>query len=210
MNARPRRGDSEARFHCADVTPTLVQCHTSQNVTKTSAVSRLHAVADLAHHPVLGRPETGLTHARFARSRVEAGAAYRSFVSFEGSFWLFRWHLPAPDNGEQRLPGGIMSRAGSLEALARANPARLMVARARQCWWRTAGRSWWVFPPHPARTRRAFSGCDARGLLCGPAARSAPLAAPRRAALLDCVGAVAPGGVKREVAIARVIRPALR
>ena len=99
MNARPRRGDSETRFHCADVTPTLVQCHTSQNVTNTPAVSRLHAVADLAHHLVLGRPEAGLTHARFARSRVEAGAAYRSFVSFEGSFWLFRWHLPAPDNG---------------------------------------------------------------------------------------------------------------
>ena len=100
MNARPRHGDSEVRFHCADVTPTLVQCHTTQNVTNTSAVSRLHAVADLAHHPVLGRPETGLTHARFARSRVEAAAAYRSFVSFEGSFWLFRWHLPAPeDNG---------------------------------------------------------------------------------------------------------------
>jgi len=99
MNARPRRGDSEVRFHCADVTATLVQCHTTQNVTNTSAVSRLHAVADLAHHLVLGRPETGLTHARFARSRVEAAAAYRSFVSFEGSFWLFRWHLPAPDNG---------------------------------------------------------------------------------------------------------------
>jgi hypothetical protein len=99
MNARPRRGDSEVRFHCADVTATLVQCHTTQNVTNTSAVSRLHAVADLAHHLVLGRPEAGLTHARFARSRVEAGAACRSFVSFEGSFWLFRWHLPAPDNG---------------------------------------------------------------------------------------------------------------
>ena len=53
----------------------------------------------------------------------------------------------------------------------RADPARRMVAKARQCWWRTAGRSWWVFLPHPARARRAFSGCDAHGLLCGPAAR---------------------------------------
>ena len=35
-------------------------------------------------------------------------------------------------------------------------------------------------------------------------------AAPRCAALLDYVGAVAPGGVKRNVAIAPVIRPALR
>ena len=52
-----------------------------------------------------------------------------------------------------------------------------------------------------------WRACD---LLCGPAARAAPLAAPRRAALLECVGAVAPGGVKREVAIAPVIRPALR
>ena len=103
-----------------------------------------------------------------------------------------------------------MSRTGSLEVLARADPARLMIARARQCWWRTVGRSWWVFSPYPARTQRAFSGCDARGLLCGPAARAAPRAAPRRAALLDYVGAVAPGGVKRDVAIAPVIRPALR
>jgi len=99
MNARPRRGDLETRFHCADVTSTLVQCHTTQNATNTPAVSRLHAVADLANHPALGRPEAGLTHARFARSIVEAAATYRSFVSFEGSFWLFRWHLPAPDNG---------------------------------------------------------------------------------------------------------------
>ena len=100
MNAWAERGDLETRFHCADVTPTLDQCHTTQNaITKTPAVSRLHAVADLARHLVLGRPETGLTYVRFARSRVEAGAAYRSFVSFEGSFWLFRWHLPAPDNG---------------------------------------------------------------------------------------------------------------
>ena len=35
-------------------------------------------------------------------------------------------------------------------------------------------------------------------------------AAPRRAALLDCAGAVAPGGVKRGVVIAPVIHPALR
>ena len=102
MNARPRRGDSEVRFHCADVTPTLVQIdYATQRKTSPTrpAVSRLRTVADLAHHLVLGRPEAGLTHARFARSRVEAAAAYRSFVSFEGSFWLFRWHLPAPDNG---------------------------------------------------------------------------------------------------------------
>ena len=44
INARPRAADSEVRFHCADVTPTLVQYHISQNVTKTSAASRLHAV----------------------------------------------------------------------------------------------------------------------------------------------------------------------
>ena len=66
MNARPRRGDSEVRFHCADVTATLVQCHTTQNVTNTPAVSRLRTVAELAHDLVLGRPEAGLTHDRFA------------------------------------------------------------------------------------------------------------------------------------------------
>ena len=87
----------------------------------------------------------------------------------------------APDSGEQRLPGGIMSRAGSLEALARADPARLMVARARQWWWRTAGRSWWVFPPHPPRTRRAFSGCGALATCCA-AQQHVQHHAPRRAA----------------------------
>ena len=123
-------------FHSGEVTPTLVHwsnVHISQNATKPPAASRLNAVAELAHDLVLGRPEAGLTHGRFAPSRVEAGAACRSFFSFEGSFWLFCWHLAAPDNGEQRLPGGIMSRSGSLVVLRRADPARLTVARARQC-----------------------------------------------------------------------------
>ena len=66
MNARPRAADSETRFHCADVTSTLVNVHTSENVTNTSAVSRLRTVAELAHDLVLGRPEAGLTDDRFA------------------------------------------------------------------------------------------------------------------------------------------------
>ena len=83
-NAWPRPADSEVRFHRADVTLALVQCHTSQNATKMCTVSRLRAVAHLEHDLILDRPAAGLTHDRFTRSRVEAGAACLSFVSFEG------------------------------------------------------------------------------------------------------------------------------
>ena len=74
--------------------------YTSKNVTNTSAVSRLRTVVELAHDFVLVRPEAGLTHDRFSCSRAEAGAACRSFVVFEGPFWLFRWHFSGA--GRQR------------------------------------------------------------------------------------------------------------
>ena len=58
----------------------------------------------------------------------------------------------SPCSGEERLPGGIMGRSGSLVVvLARADPARLMVTRARHCLRRTPGRSWCYFFTTPGQ-----------------------------------------------------------
>ena len=101
MNARSRAADSETRFHCADVTSTLVNVHKSQKRHQhASSLATAHRCGELANDLVLGRPGAGLTHDRYSRSRVEAGAACRWFVSFEGSFWLFRWHFSGA--GRQR------------------------------------------------------------------------------------------------------------
>ena len=54
-----------------------------------------------------------------------------------------------------------------------------------------------------------LSPCVTRAACCA-AQQHVQHHAPRRAALLDYIGTVAPGGVKRDVAIAPVIRPALR
>ena len=108
MNARSRAADSETQFQCADVTSTLVpgQC---AHISKTSPTRQhshdLRTVAELANDLVLGRPGAGLTHGRFSRSSAEAGAACRSFVSFEGSFWLFRWHFSGAGQRRAAIAG---------------------------------------------------------------------------------------------------------
>ena len=175
----------------------------------TAAGKARHCLAELARDLVLGCPEAGLTHGRFARSRVEAGEACRSLVSFEGSFWLFRWHFlgagqrRAAIAGWDHEPCGVSRGVGASRSRATdgRESAAVLVAHS---WTKLVG-----LPTISGQDATGFLRCDARDLLCGPAARAAPRAAPRRAALLDCVGAVAPGGVKRDVAIAPVIRPAL-
>ena len=44
---------------------------------------------------------------------------------------------------------------------------------------RSAGQTWVGIPTATGRATRGFSGCERARLLCGPAARAAPLTAPR-------------------------------
>jgi len=83
MNARPRRGDSEARFHCADVTPTLVQCHTSQNVTRHQHASSLATARRCrSRTPSRPRPSRGRFDSRSVRAFESRGGCRVSLVCF--------------------------------------------------------------------------------------------------------------------------------
>jgi hypothetical protein len=75
-------------------------------------------------------------------SVVEVDDAGRSFSPFGGFFWLFCWRLSAPDNSKRRLPGGLVDGAGPLVARARADPAWIVVAKARPGWLHSARWTW--------------------------------------------------------------------
>ena len=110
---------------------------------------------------------------------VEVDDAARSFSPFDGVFWLFCWRLSAPDNSERRLPGGLMDGAGPLVARARADPAWIMVAKARPGWLHSARWTWVALATADGQGESGLHpGVSSRGLLCMSCARAGP--APRR------------------------------
>ena len=83
MNARPRRGDSEVRFHCADVTPTLVQCHTPHITKRHQNVSSLATARRCrSRTPSRPRPSRDRFDSRSVRAFESRGGRRVSLVCF--------------------------------------------------------------------------------------------------------------------------------
>ena len=104
--------------------------------------------------PALGSRDTG------PRRATRMGRWFRS-TACSGSSSVCWVLLSVPDNSERRLlGGGLKGAAASLVALARADPAWMMVAKARPSCLCTSQCAWVALsPPQTADSHKARSGC---------------------------------------------------
>ena len=129
MAARPRPADFEGEFKApsSDVPFTLHKTSSKrQRLSWTVRTTRCGGRIGVA---VLGCAGADLTRNGFVRSKIEAGGAVRSFVSFESSISLFRWRLSAPAQQQAAIAGWGLGGAGSLRVMARADPTWIVVTR---------------------------------------------------------------------------------